>query len=83
MDSFISDLARSLGRGMAATLRANPEAASLGRGELLAIATVLEITGARPAADTTAALPDEIWARMEALARRDLDLVRKSRSKAA
>jgi hypothetical protein len=82
VDSFICDLARALGRGMAANLRASADAANLGRGELLAIASVLEITGAGPTPDSATALPDETWARMEALARRDLDLVRNARSKA-
>jgi len=83
VDSFISDVARALGRGIAAALRDSPDAANLGRGELLAIATVLEVTGAEPIPDSETALPDEAWARMEALARRDLDLVRNARSKAA
>lgn len=83
MDSFISDVARALARGMAAHLRAGADAAALGRAEFLAIATVLEITGAGPTTDAAAALPAEAWARMEALAERDLDLVRNARSKVA
>jgi hypothetical protein len=83
MASFISDVAGALSRSFANSLRGFAKDRQLARGEILAIATVMEIAGLDSSNISEKSGVYETpptWERLEASAKADLDLVKRARS---
>jgi hypothetical protein len=85
MASFIFELAQALGHAVTARIRNNLHEGGLARGEILAIATILEILSQpsdRHAGGSTSHC-DQSWEALERMAEDDLELVSHARQRSA
>jgi hypothetical protein len=83
MGSFISDVAGALSLSFAKTLRNSIKDPQFSRGELLAMATVMEIAGVSSSesrVERTSSETKPTWESLEADAKHDLDMVQRARA---